>query len=323
MRGGQDGRGTTPGRWGTVLAVGVVGVLAAAAWALRGAPDLLRPGRGRLGDSGLVTLGLVAAWTAGCTVAARRLRPRIEAGRSTPPAEERLRLAALRLLLAAPALLGVLALVLHRFTWDGPPPNKAPGDAPVPTVAPLPGTDPGGPPAAGGDQVTSWLYAFLGAVGACAAAALLVLLAVLVRRRWRRGLLTPPPRTGPAAAGDDEDRALLLSALGPARRALADGGDARAAVIACYAAMEEALAVSGVGRRPSDSPAEFLTRAARGGLVTGPAAPRLTALFREARYSSHPMAETQRAAAAEALEEIAAQLDAREAARLDTREAAQ
>ncbi|MFI7382249.1 DUF4129 domain-containing protein [Streptomyces sp. NPDC049813] len=313
MRGGQEGPGAIPGRAGVVAAAAIVVGLAAAAWVLRPATDLFHAGRGPLGGRGLVTVGLVAAWTAGLTFAARRLRPRVEADRTTPPAEERLRLAALRLLWAGPPLLGVLALVLHRFGGDGPSPMKAPGEVPPPSFAPLPSTDPGGSPADGGDDVPWQLYLLLGVVGAGVAAVLVVFLVRRLRLRWRRGLLTPP-LAGPAAADDDEDRALLLSALGPARRALADGGDVRAAVIACYAAMEEALAASGVDRHAADSPAEFLARAARGGLVAGPAAPRLTALFREARYSSHPMAEAQRLAAADALTEIAAQLDAREAA---------
>ncbi|MFD6190518.1 DUF4129 domain-containing protein [Streptomyces sp. NPDC060275] len=74
-----------------------------------------------------------------------------------------------------------------------------------------------------------------------------------------------------------------------------------------------ALAASGVPRHASDSPADLLTRAAGAGRTPGPAAPRLTALFREARYSSHPMDGSHRKAAADALEEIAALLRDREA----------
>ncbi|MYS56611.1 DUF4129 domain-containing protein, partial [Streptomyces sp. SID6013] len=66
-----------------------------------------------------------------------------------------------------------------------------------------------------------------------------------------------------------------------------------------------ALAASGVRRQASDSPSDLLTRAADAGFAPGPAGPRLTALFREARYSSHPMDGSHRAAAAAALDEIA------------------
>jgi hypothetical protein len=92
------------------------------------------------------------------------------------------------------------------------------------------------------------------------------------------------------------------------RRALRDGADARAAVIACYAAMEQSLAASGIARRASDSPQDLLERAATGGRLTGPSAAALTALFREARYSTHPMDDSHRDRAADALAEIAAQL---------------
>ncbi|MFD4262867.1 DUF4129 domain-containing protein [Streptomyces sp. NPDC058534] len=89
----------------------------------------------------------------------------------------------------------------------------------------------------------------------------------------------------------------------------------RSRVIACYAAMEDALVASGVRRHASDSPADLLTRAADAGLAPSPAAPRLTTLFREARYSSHPMGPSHREAAAGALEEIASLLQDREAQR--------
>ncbi|MFD8161481.1 DUF4129 domain-containing protein [Streptomyces malaysiensis] len=57
--------------------------------------------------------------------------------------------------------------------------------------------------------------------------------------------------------------------------------------------------------RASDSPADLLTRAADAGLAPGPAAQRLAALFREARYSSHPMDGSHREVAVGALKEIA------------------
>ncbi|OSC57422.1 hypothetical protein B5181_32425, partial [Streptomyces sp. 4F] len=60
---------------------------------------------------------------------------------------------------------------------------------------------------------------------------------------------------------------------------------------------------------------DLLSRAVAAGLAPGPAAPRLTALFREARFSSHPMDASHREAAADALEEIASMLLDREEAR--------
>jgi len=51
----------------------------------------------------------------------------------------------------------------------------------------------------------------------------------------------------------------------------------------------------------ADTPAEVLARAASRGLVRSAAAGTLTSLFREARYSDHPLREADRASAAEAL----------------------
>jgi hypothetical protein len=73
--------------------------------------------------------------------------------------------------------------------------------------------------------------------------------------------------------------------------------------------METSLAASGMARRASDSPQDLLERASAGGLLTGAAPRALPALFREARYSTHPMDRGHRDRAAAALAEIAARLD--------------
>ena len=136
-RGGRTGHRAVPG---AVVAVGVVGALALAALALRPAEGLLHSGRGPLGQWGIVVIGASAAWTIGAWTAVRRLRPRFGANRmDVPPVEERLREIAAPLLLSATAVIGVLALVLHRFsTGDGtpgPPPPLATEPAPEPTFA--------------------------------------------------------------------------------------------------------------------------------------------------------------------------------------------
>ncbi|TDB88616.1 DUF4129 domain-containing protein [Actinomadura sp. KC216] len=89
-------------------------------------------------------------------------------------------------------------------------------------------------------------------------------------------------------------------------RALRAGDDARAAVIACYTAMEGVLAEAGAAPRDSDTPAEVLARASGSGLDGLAAAATLTALFREARYSVHPVTERHRAEALAALESLRA-----------------
>lgn len=309
-QGEREGRRAVPG---PVVAAGAVGALAVAALVLRPAEGLLHPGKGPLGHGGfVVAVGSSVAWAVGVMYATRRLRRRTGADRSgLPPGEERLRQAAVPLLLTGPGVIGVLALVLHRFDHDSTPPAP-PGDLrsqPPPTPPDLSRQTPG---EGSGHGSSLPLYLLLGLL----AAVVLVVVTVAVVRLLRRHGLTVPPRPGHAGApAEDDDARLLLSAVRSGRRALADTGDARAAVIACYAAMEDALVASGVQRRASDSPSDLLTRAAGAGLAPTPAAPRLTALFREARYSSHPMGAPHREAAADALEEIASLLQDREAAR--------
>jgi hypothetical protein len=72
--------------------------------------------------------------------------------------------------------------------------------------------------------------------------------------------------------------------------------------------MENSLAERGAARAVADTPDELLARATTSGLVRGTAAARLTALFYEARFSSHPLGRGQRDAAEQALDELAAAL---------------
>jgi Domain of unknown function (DUF4129) len=86
--------------------------------------------------------------------------------------------------------------------------------------------------------------------------------------------------------------------------ALGATAGAREAIIACYAAMEASLATAGSPRRAADTPEELLNRAEDDGIIRTPAARRLTALFREARFSPHRLADAQRQAALAALGDI-------------------
>jgi hypothetical protein len=129
-----------------------------------------------------------------------------------------------------------------------------------------------------------------------------VLLSVWWSRRFR---LSFGARHGDFVAEDPED---LREAVESGRSALRTVDDARAAIIACYVAMENNLAERGTTRAVADTPDELLARATTSGVVRGTAAPRLTALFYEARFSSHPMDRGQRDAAARALDELAAAL---------------
>jgi hypothetical protein len=106
----------------------------------------------------------------------------------------------------------------------------------------------------------------------------------------------------------EEDGASLQQAVESGRAALHTVDDARAAIIACYLAMEGSLATAGTARGAADTPDELLARATVSGLLHGPAAARLTALFYEARFSTHPLSGAAKADATAALDEISAEL---------------
>ena len=107
---------------------------------------------------------------------------------------------------------------------------------------------------------------------------------------------------------EDVSRQELREAVAEGRAALALVDDARAAIIACYVAMERSLAERGTARAAADTPDELLTRAVAAGTVRGGAAGRLTVLFYEARFSTHPLGAGQRDAASAALDELADEL---------------
>jgi len=139
-----------------------------------------------------------------------------------------------------------------------------------------------------------------------------VLVAAVVISVWWSSRLRRP--AAPLVI-EDVDTEELEAAVAQGRAALQAIDDARAAIIACYVAMERSLAERGTARDAADTPDELLARAVAAGLVRGSAAGKLTGLFYEARFSTHPMSAEQRDAARTALDEISAELAAISAAR--------
>lgn len=137
---------------------------------------------------------------------------------------------------------------------------------------------------------------------------LVLIAAIVLSIRWS-ARLRAPARLGREAAGE-EDSEDLREAVESGRSALRTLDDARAAIIACYLAMEQSLAERGAARAIADTPDELLARAIKSNIVRGTSAARLTALFYEARFSSHPMDQARRQAAEQALDELAAALAA-------------
>jgi Domain of unknown function (DUF4129) len=100
----------------------------------------------------------------------------------------------------------------------------------------------------------------------------------------------------------------LRLAVDSGRAALQSVDDVRAAIIACYVAMEHSVASAGTARSAAETPDELLARAAAAGLIRGHAAGRLTGLFYEARFSTHTMAPDARETATQSLDAISAEL---------------
>src|SRR6185437_10898368 len=111
---------------------------------------------------------------------------------------------------------------------------------------------------------------------------LAALTALIVAWRNRVTLSIADPQDLPIA---DEPEAELARAVESGRVALSEIDDARAAIIACYLAMETSLAQAGTERGQAETPDELLVRAVAAGHVPADPAGRLTGLFYEARFS--------------------------------------
>jgi hypothetical protein len=195
------------------------------------------------------------------------------------------------------AALAAAFYVVSALTPPPAPPLHAPGQDPRHDVAPTPG---------GPDTRTSWTVLVL--VG-------LVLAGSALATRWAA------LRQQSGTAEEDRDEAqmdeveLLAAAVDAADEGLHRHADPRAAVLAAYAAMagqlSGGLARRGRAARRSDTATELLDRAVAAGVVDGAPARTLTELFREARFSEHPMGEDARRSALACLARVRGELAAR------------
>jgi Domain of unknown function (DUF4129) len=208
------------------------------------------------------------------------------------------------LLIGLAAILAWLLVnaLLAQLHWpqyrDVPSPATAPSPAPHGDSVPRPPVrQPGG-----ADDHVFWFLA-----ASTAALTLLILTAtvvVRVRRRRDAALVAAPAPADDAAVVEPASgsESLVLAA----ERGLAEVGDLsrepREAIIACYAAMENALAnAPGAAPQESDTPSEVLARAVEHRAVHPGSATELVALFAEARFSTHVMNEGHRESAERAL----------------------
>lgn len=234
-------------------------------------------------------------------------RPRAPAGRVGPA------IAAMTITVAALAVI-VLAASSHRTKdiYSGkyhPPALSRP--QPVPSQPPANLSNPSKPQTVGFDVARYIGWALLAVIAAALLYAIYrtvrYLLVLLARRRARESRersgdndVTFAPDDVAAAMGEAVDRVLREIQTGVPRDA----------IVACWVRLEEAAAGCGVVRDPAETPAELATRVLGTRDVDRQALSRLADLYREARFSLHPMTNADRAAARDALQQLASDLRA-------------
>ncbi|SRR6266536_237010 len=211
-------------------------------------------------------------------------------------------------LLAVATLLvaGVLAAAL-----SSPELTRLPLPEAVATGEPAPATPdavPAGPDAPG-FQLPGWLAVV--AAGLClAAVAFAVGFLVWIFLKDRIRVRSKPLTTV------DQPRVLrteeVVAAVDAGLSGLSDSdADPRRAVIACWVRLEEAAAAAGTPRHPGDTPTDLVARLLAAHRVSQPVLDALAAVYREARYATHPVDESTRAAAIRSLGQLRAELTAR------------
>jgi hypothetical protein len=266
-----------------LVAVGLHGQVPAPAWARRSQPYDAEVVGALLAVSAVLLLALAAR------------------SRGAPPGQ----LLAARLRTALWYLLGIgipaLVVTLVLLVVNVPLLPARPGG----TALRLPVARPGRLPAAGAPVAGSHfpLSAILYGLAAAALVVAIGAVTLMIVRHARR-----EPMAEPQPAAHEYGEA-LQEALLWGQRALLELDDARAAIIACYVAMEQSLARAGTARASAETPDELLARAARALTISAGAASRLTELFYEARFSSHRLRPAHREAAERALAELVSDLD--------------
>ena len=289
-----------PGALTARLAVAAA-ALAVTAAGLRAALPSASWTSGPFHHDGIAVGAVLEVVFAGLLVAVE-VRRRRDRGAGQPAAGLR---AGLRAFLAT-ALVGIPVLVLVNAAGQLP---HRPAQAQPSRPGPLPRVTPSARPRVGtvtGGRLDYTLIWYVLLVLAILAAA--VIAVILVRRRARPGDWADIPDD------EEEPEAALRRAVESGQAALREVDDARLAIIACYVAMEGSLGRAGTVRGAAETPDELLGRAAAAGLAGGGAGATLTALFYEARFSTHPLLAGARGDARDALAALAAALADREAA---------
>jgi hypothetical protein len=306
QRHGERDEGTGPGS-ATVRVAALAGLLVLAVVVARARAEGQLPHVG--GPSGAVVIDLIRSVGIGVVTAGlvllvwgRRIS-RIQAASAAPEAKPRLS-AAQRKRVVVATLIGILVALGYQLLMRALPPSQQ--------QAPPAPDQPVGPPDASGlgltnvgphDMPQAGLGTYLTAFAALAALAALVI--VLLRRTQVVESGREEEEIAPAEA--------VARAVAAGRAAVQDRAirDPRQAIVACFAAMEDALTGLGgdIAPRDADTPSEVLSRGVAGASIPEQPAAELLRLFRVARFSTHPVGEADQASADRALTAILASLD--------------
>lgn len=302
-RSGSDDRRLTR-RSGVLLATTAALSLSVAAVGIRAATGATLRGTGVTTGA---ALGLGILFALAAVITAAKYRDHVRSTETSTSAQDRLRQATAAVLFASAVLVPFALLLLSRPVTGEEAPSYSDipslGAGPTHTIRAQPTHAPGKGRGFSFD-LTQFIWGLVIAIGV---ALLVTLVAVAIRLLRKVPPAMPTASVPPIAQSQAEDE-VLADALLAGRSALA-GDDARAAIIACYAAMEGSLAQVGVVRERSDSPSDLLRRAARDLPGAGAQdAATLTDLFREARFSTHPMTSQHLEAARNTLDAVTSAL---------------
>lgn len=143
----------------------------------------------------------------------------------------------------------------------------------------------------------------------------IVLLTILIGAVWLRRRRAERSRrregTGASVGHDDALDQEVPDAITQAAEdqlTAVTTGSPRNAIVACWLGLEDAAASAGSARDPAETSAEFTARTLSTYAVDDAAITALSALYREARFSEHPLTETHRSTAVDALHRLRADL---------------
>jgi hypothetical protein len=186
-------------------------------------------------------------------------------------------------------------------------PGAGAGATPAPTVAaPLTA----GPSTADAQAHLPPMVGYLAAAVFVLGAAVAVAVAVahLMRDGAARRAPAQPPRAARTGTGKDRSAQVLAAVDAGLADLAAASSDPRGAVIACWVRLERLAAELGTARHRGDAPTEFVVRLLVAHQVSQVVLTDLTEVYLAARFASHPVDETDRTAAVNALAHLRAEL---------------